>query len=113
MNKIEKPWGYEIHWAVTPQYVGKILFVKAGEALSLQYHEQKEETMYFESGECRVESGPSIEELTEKIYRSGEVFHIPPRHLHRISAITDCRIFEVSTNFLNDVVRLKDQYGRK
>ncbi len=112
MERIEKPWGYELIWAQTPQYVGKILFVKAGEALSLQYHEQKEETMYVESGECQMESGKKQDSLTSQRLKPGDTFHLPPLTIHRVTAITDCRIFEVSTNFLTDVVRLNDRYGR-
>jgi mannose-6-phosphate isomerase len=112
MERTEKPWGYELLWAQTPQYVGKILFVKAGEALSLQYHEQKEETMYLESGDCIIQSGKTKEALTDRHLKPGDTFHIPPLTIHRLTAITDCRIFEVSTNFLQDVVRLNDRYGR-
>ena len=112
VKRIEKPWGYELLWAHTNQYVGKVLFVKAGESLSLQYHKVKEETMFLESGEILLESGPDENNLKPVPFPVGTAFHIPPGTLHRITAKTDCRIFEVSTNHLDDVVRLKDRYGR-
>lgn len=112
VQKIDKPWGYELLWAKTKDYVGKVLFVKKGESLSLQYHEQKEETLFIESGECWIETGSDKNFLQRILFSSGDVFHIPPRKLHRISAKSDCRIFEVSTPQLSDVVRLEDRYGR-
>ncbi len=112
IERIDKPWGHEIIWAKTDHYVAKILFVKAGESLSLQYHQKKLETMYFESGECQVETGPDESHLRSVQFKSGDVFHIPVGILHRLKAISDCRIFEVSTPHLDDVVRLRDNYGR-
>ncbi len=112
IERIEKPWGYELIWAHTKDYVAKVLFVRAGQSLSLQYHKTKEETLYFEAGEALLETGPSQEKLQTFVFQPGEVFHIPPGTLHRIQAKTDCRIFEVSTPHLKDVVRLKDSYGR-
>lgn len=111
-KKTDKPWGYEILWAHTPDYVAKILFVKAGESLSLQYHRVKEETMYFESGSCLVQTGANEDSLDTHTFQPGDVFHIRPGTLHRLTAQTDCRIFEVSTPHLDDVVRLQDRYGR-
>ncbi len=112
IERVEKPWGYELIWAHTQNYVAKILFVKAGHSLSLQFHRKKEETMYIESGTCQIESGPDENTLHCSDFFSGDVFHIPPGKLHRIHAKTDCRIFEVSTPHLEDVVRLQDKYGR-
>jgi mannose-6-phosphate isomerase len=112
IERIEKPWGYELIWAHTAHYVAKILFVKAGHSLSLQYHVQKEETMFVESGECLIESGTDPKQLSSQVFSHGDVFHIQPGRLHRIHAKTDCRIFEVSTPHLNDVVRIEDKYGR-
>lgn len=109
---VEKPWGYELIWAQTEEYVGKMLFVKSGHSLSLQFHEQKEETIFLESGSCEIQYGPSETELKSVSLAPGESFHIPPKLIHRFIAKEDCRIFEVSTNFLEDVVRLKDAYGR-
>jgi mannose-6-phosphate isomerase len=113
MERIEKPWGHEIIWAKTKDYVAKLLFVKAGEGLSLQYHKLKEETMFLESGDCRLEAGESEDQLRPVEFKTGSAFHIPPGMLHRITAISDVRIFEVSTPHLSDVVRLKDRYGRQ
>ncbi len=112
IKKTEKPWGYELLWAHTEQYVGKILFVKQGHSLSLQYHKIKEETMYFQSGSCLVETGKDEKSLETFTFTSGDSFHITPGTLHRLTAETDCTIFEVSTPHLADVVRLKDNYGR-
>ncbi len=113
IERIEKPWGYELLWAKTDHYVAKILVVRAGHSLSLQYHRQKEETMFLEAGECSIETGPTPDDLKRIEFSPGNVFHIPPGLIHRIHAKTDCRIFEVSTPHLNDVIRLDDNYGRK
>jgi mannose-6-phosphate isomerase len=112
-QKIEKPWGYELLWAKTEKYVAKILVVRAGESLSLQYHRVKEETLFLETGECRLEIGDSEETLTSLALTPGSHIHLPPGRLHRMTALTDCRFFEVSTPELEDVVRLKDKYGRQ
>ena len=112
LEKTTKPWGYEILWAKTPDYVAKLLFVKAGESLSLQYHRMKEETLFLESGECTLVAGPHENDLKPVDFKPGVAFHIPPGLRHRISAVTDCRIFEVSTPQLDDVIRLEDRYGR-
>jgi len=111
--RIEKPWGYELIWAKTHDYVAKILFVRASNSLSLQYHRVKEETLFLESGDCELETGDDESSLHPVAFVVGTAFHIPPGRLHRISAKTDCRIFEVSTPHLTDVVRLKDSYGRR
>ena len=111
-RKIDKPWGYELIWAQTNQYVAKILFVRAGESLSLQFHEEKEETMFLETGECLFEVGWDQKFLETHTLLPGSIFHLPPKAIHRITAKTDCRIFEVSTPQLHDVVRLSDRYGR-
>jgi len=113
IRKIDKPWGYELIWAQTPDYVAKLLFVRAGESLSLQYHEIKEETLFLESGDCNLMAGDSEETLHKIDFRPGTAFHIKPGLRHRIAGVTDCRIFEVSTPHLSDVVRLEDRYGRK
>ncbi|MBF8299848.1 MAG: cupin protein [Acidobacteria bacterium] len=111
VTRVEKPWGYELHWARTPRYVGKILHVKAGHALSLQYHNRKDETIYLYSGNMLFE----IEEngtLTKREMKPGDVFHVTPNTVHRMTAIEDCDVLEVSTPELDDVVRLEDRYGR-
>ncbi len=112
VERIDKPWGHELLWAKTEHYVAKLLYVRAGESLSLQYHQLKEETLYLESGECVLLAGESETQLETVPFTLHTAFHIPPKLLHRLSAITDCRIFEVSTPHLADVVRLEDRYGR-
>lgn len=110
---VNKPWGHEEIFAHTEDYVGKILFVRTGEALSLQYHEVKEETLRVLGGELELVTGSSVDELETHLLREGNVFHIPPRTLHRMVAISDCTLLEVSTSNLDDVVRLEDRYGRE
>jgi mannose-6-phosphate isomerase len=112
MRKVEKPWGHEIIWAEAASYVGKILRIKAGERLSLQYHEVKEETILISRGRMQLEhyregEAPRILEM-----KPGDAFHIPPRLRHRMIAVEDTDVFEVSTPHLDDVVRLEDRYGR-
>jgi mannose-6-phosphate isomerase len=109
---VDKPWGHELIWAHTERYVGKILHVKRGEALSLQYHRAKDETIMVLAGRLRFEhfaegEPPRILELAP-----GQPFHIPPGLRHRMIALEDCDIVEVSTPELDDVVRLEDRYGR-
>ena len=113
-RRVEKPWGYELIWAVTDIYVGKVLFVKAGESLSLQYHEQKDESWLIQSGLARIELGGVGEgELAEETVGPGAAFHYRPGTVHRITAVEDTTILEVSTPHLDDVVRLADSYGRE
>ena len=112
-RKVEKPWGHEEIFAETANYVGKILFIRQGEALSLQYHEVKEETLRVLDGELELVTGTDENRLETHLIGSEVVFHISPGVLHRMVAVTDCRLLEVSTNHLDDVVRLEDRYGRK
>ncbi len=113
-KRVEKPWGYELWWARTDRYVGKILHVKRGESLSLQYHNVKEETIMVQSGRLLFETGPQgATELRKVEMRPGDVFHITPGTVHRMTGLEDCDIVEVSTPELEDVVRLEDRYGRK
>jgi quercetin dioxygenase-like cupin family protein len=109
--RVEKPWGYELHWARTNRYVGKIIHVNAGHALSLQYHNVKDETIFLWSGRLLFE----IQEDDRLIAREmapGESVHITPGTVHRMTAIEDSDILEASTPELDDVVRLEDRYGR-
>lgn len=111
ITRIPKPWGYELIFAQTDRYVGKILHIDKGETLSLQYHEMKEETLYVVEGELKL----TIEyegDRRELSLRKGEAFHIPPRLIHRMEAVVDTDVAEVSTPELQDVVRLEDRYGR-
>ena len=109
---VEKPWGHELIWAETDRYVGKILHVKAGHALSLQYHEVKDETMHLLRGRMRLVIGPSAGELETIELEEGQSIRIRPPTVHRVEAITDVDILEASTPHLDDVVRLEDRYGR-
>ena len=111
-RKVEKPWGHETIWAETDLYVGKILFIKAGEALSLQYHEVKDETLYLLEGTMRFYAGPVDGDLEEVTLEEGDNFRVQPFTVHRMVAVTDVRMLEASTNHLDDVVRLEDRYGR-
>jgi mannose-6-phosphate isomerase len=109
---VAKPWGYEILWARTDRYVGKILHVRAGESLSLQYHERKEETMRVLAGTLVLEVGSEGEARRTVRLGPGEGWHLPPGTRHRVTAVDDVDIVEVSTPELDDVVRLEDRYGR-
>ena len=111
VQRVPKPWGYEVIFAKTGRYVGKILHVTKGECLSLQYHEMKEETLYVVAGELKltIEHDGDRREVT---LHAGEAFHIPPRLIHRMEAVVDTDVAEVSTPELDDVVRLDDRYGR-
>jgi mannose-6-phosphate isomerase-like protein (cupin superfamily) len=111
-QRVEKPWGYELVWAQTPDYVGKVLHIKAGESLSLQFHERKDETIFLFSGEMRFWAGPSPEMLEEVPLAPGEAYRVLPGTVHRMQALTDCDVMEASTPFLDDVVRVEDRYGR-
>jgi mannose-6-phosphate isomerase len=109
--RVDKPWGYEIVWARTDRYVGKILHVKAGHILSLQYHNRKDETMYVLSGELILRTRPGTE-LVSRAFRAGESVHVPAGLVHQIEAVADSDVLEASTPELDDLVRLQDRYGR-
>jgi mannose-6-phosphate isomerase len=112
-RRVEKPWGYELIWALTDVYSGKVLFVRAGQALSLQFHRQKDESLYIQSGRAKLELGRAGESvLGEEIVSTGACFHLVPGTVHRVTALEDTTILEVSTPQLDDVVRLEDRYGR-
>lgn len=111
-KRVEKPWGYEIIFAHTPQYVGKILHINKGEALSTQYHNVKDETLYVNSGEMKLEYGDDLENLETLIMKPGDSFHVTPKLIHKMTALADVDVCEVSTPELDDVVRLADRYGR-
>ncbi|HEY8773228.1 MAG TPA: cupin domain-containing protein [Gaiellaceae bacterium] len=113
-RRVEKPWGWELIWAETEAYAGKILFVKAGESLSLQFHNEKDESWYVLEGRAHVQLGAKGERLLEQaVVTAGAAFHFQPGTVHRVRALEDTRILEVSTPQLDDVVRLEDSYGRK
>jgi mannose-6-phosphate isomerase len=108
---VNKPWGHEVIWAHTERYVGKILHINAGHALSCQYHERKDETISLLSGRMifRVGQGDAEQEIN---LEPGEAYRITPGTVHQMEAITDCDVLEASTPDLDDVVRLSDRYGR-
>ena len=122
---VPKPWGYEKIWAHTDRYVGKILHINAGHALSVQYHERKDETVYLLSGEMNYWVGEETigadsrishlasRNLKDVRLKAGESFRITPATIHYMEAVTDCDVLEVSTPELDDVVRIKDRYGRE
>ena len=112
VKKVDKPWGHELHFAVTDRYVGKVLFIKAGESLSLQYHRKKDESVYVQSGRLQLTIDEEGGKLVEKSLGPGEAVHIAPGTRHRFAADVDTTLFEVSTTELEDVVRLEDRYGR-
>jgi mannose-6-phosphate isomerase len=109
---VAKPWGHELIWAKTDSYVGKILHIKKGEALSLQYHEVKDETIMVLSGRIELECYQENEEPTKWVLGPREPVHIQPGTRHRMIALEDTDILEVSTIEIDDVVRLDDRYGR-
>ena len=113
VRKIDKPWGYELVFAATDRYCGKVIFVRAGEQLSLQFHRSKDETIYVQSGRAKLELGRAGDAvLNEEVIQQGATFHFSPGTVHRVTALEDTTIFEVSTPQLDDVVRLEDRYGR-
>ena len=110
--RVEKPWGYEIIWAHTDRYVGKILHINAGHALSVQYHEVKDETVYLLSGQLvyRVWEHDRPRDVGLEV---GQAYRIAPHTVHQMEAVTDCDVLEASTPHLDDVIRLQDRYGRE
>ena len=112
MRRVDKPWGHELIWAETDRYVAKVLFIEAGHKLSRQYHRKKDETFFVESGRMALEIGEG-DTLEVVDMGPGSRFHCPPGTIHRMVAIEDVRVFEVSTPELEDVVRLEDSYGRE
>ncbi len=112
-RRVEKPWGHELIWALSDVYCGKVLFVRAGQSLSLQYHERKDESWLIQAGRARIELGAvGDESLAEEVVGPGATFRYRPGTVHRITAVEDTTILEVSTPHLDDVVRLADSYGR-
>jgi mannose-6-phosphate isomerase-like protein (cupin superfamily) len=110
--RVEKPWGYELIWARTDRYAGKILHVNAGHILSCQYHRQKDETMHVLRGELLLRTGTRADALEERSLRAGQSVHIPAGLIHQLEALVDTDVLEASTPELDDLVRLSDRYGR-
>jgi mannose-6-phosphate isomerase-like protein (cupin superfamily) len=113
-RRVEKPWGHELIWALSDVYCGKVLFVKAGHSLSLQFHREKDESWLIESGRVKLELGAVGDSvLRQEVVGSGAAFRYRPGTVHRVTALEDTTILEVSTPQLDDVVRLEDAYGRE
>ena len=114
VKKVEKPWGHELIWALSETYCGKVLFIKAGAALSLQFHNEKDESWLVQSGRAKLELGDAGQRLLhEEVIGPGAAFRYRPGTVHRVTAIEDTTIIEVSTPQLDDIVRLEDLYGRE
>jgi mannose-6-phosphate isomerase len=112
-RRVEKPWGYELWWALTDSYAGKILHVARGHRLSLQFHETKDESAYLLRGRLLLSKGSSEDDLETVQLEAGATWRNVPGEVHTIEATEDCEILEVSTPELEDVVRLTDSYGRE
>ena len=113
-RRVDKPWGYELIWALTDIYCGKVLFVRAGHSLSLQFHAEKDESWFVQSGRARIELGELGKAvLAEEVVGPGAAFRYKPGTVHRVTALEDTTILEVSTPQLDDVIRLEDAYGRE
>ena len=111
---VSKPWGHETIWAANELYVGKILHIKAGHALSVQYHNVKDETVYLLSGQIKYSvQMPGTDELRDQELKQGEAFRVTPGTIHKMEAVTDCDVLEARTPHLDDVVRITDRYGRE
>ena len=112
VKRVEKPWGYELLWALSDRYAGKLLFVRAGESLSLQFHKEKDETIYVQSGRVAFEIGEPGKPVDTEVVAPGRAFRLEPGTVHRVRALEDTVMLEVSTPETDDVVRLEDRYGR-
>jgi len=112
VKRVDKPWGHEIRWVCTDRYAGKVLFIKAGAQLSLQYHETKDEAFYVQDGILELVLGRGAEQRVERL-TAGDSRHIVTGTVHRFRAVSDCTLFEVSTPELDDVVRIEDDFGRE
>lgn len=114
VHRVNKPWGHEEHFAlVEGKYCGKSLHLRAGHALSLQYHEHKDESISVQSGRLRFEVGRDLDALEEFELLPGESVRLEPGTIHRMTALIDTVVLEASTTELKDVVRLEDRYGRR
>jgi len=111
-RRIEKPWGFELLFACTPKYAGKVIFIKKGHRLSRQYHQEKDEVIYIYAGKALLEIGEKGKLVTSVTLQPGQCVHVTPLTQHRLKAIEDTTFFEVSTPELEDVIRLEDDYGR-
>ena len=113
ITRVTKPWGEEVHWAITSKYVGTILRINAGCRLSLQYHERKEESIFVLSGLLRLHLADSDGVIGVRELQPGQAAHVPVGRAHRFEAVRPTELIEVSTPELDDVIRLADDYGRE
>lgn len=113
VQRVDKPWGYELIWARTKDYVGKVIHINRGHKLSLQFHNIKEETFYLQSGKMTLQFEDDQGQMQERVMLPGEAHHMPVGRKHRMIAIEDTDVIEVSTPQLDDVVRVEDGYGRE
>ncbi len=112
-RRVDKPWGFELIWALSERYCGKVLFIRAGHALSLQFHREKDESWYVQQGRAELElAQPGDATPASEVVGPGAAFRLPPGTVHRVRALEDTSLLEVSTPELDDVVRLEDEYGR-
>ena len=112
VKRVDKPWGYELLYALTDRYCGKVIFIKGGEELSLQFHREKDETLYVQSGRVEFQIGDPGKPVDTEVVGPGCAFHLQPGTVHRLRALEDTVVLEVSTPELDDTVRLEDRYGR-
>jgi mannose-6-phosphate isomerase-like protein (cupin superfamily) len=112
VERVDKPWGYELRFVRTDRYAGKVLFIKAASQLSLQYHDKKDEAFFVQHGTLDLVLGRGAEQTVVRM-KPGDSRHITPGTVHRFRAVTDTLLFEVSTPELEDVVRIEDDYGRE
>jgi mannose-6-phosphate isomerase len=112
VRRVEKPWGYEVVYALTERYCGKVIFVRKGEELSLQFHREKDEVVYLHEGRIELEVGEPGRPLDVEVVTPGRAYRLRPGVVHRWRALEDSVVLEVSTPEIDDVVRLEDRYGR-
>jgi mannose-6-phosphate isomerase len=112
VERVEKPWGHEIIFARTAGYGAKVLHIRKGEQLSLQFHRRKDEVIYVHEGRIELEIGDPGGALDTEVVGPGKAFHLKPGVVHRWRALEDAVVLEASTPELDDVVRLEDRYGR-
>ncbi len=113
-ERVEKPWGWELIWAHAEQYVGKLLFIRSGQALSKQFHNVKDESWYFHEGRAELElNAPGEAVENTEVVGAGDAFRLRPGTVHKLTALEDTLVIEVSTPHLDDIVRLEDRYGRE
>ncbi len=112
VRRVEKPWGYEVVYALTERYCGKVIFVRKGEELSLQFHREKDEVVYLHEGRIELQVGEPGRPLDVEVVTPGRAYRLRPGIVHRWHALEDSVVLEVSTPEIDDVVRLEDRYGR-